>query len=95
MLLSGVKNNQASFSHFIQTKKTFVCMFVFYIFVFTLDLIILVLVIDSASDVDIDTSTFVTVFVVSAVVFLIPRIIGLVVVKNIGKGIMMPAVMVA
>ncbi len=69
-------------------------MFIFYIVVFTLDLIILIVVLDTAKDSDIDVSTFITVFVVSAVLFLLPRIIAMFVVRNVGKGVLLPAAVV-
>lgn len=69
-------------------------MFIFYIVVFTLDLILIIAVLDTAKDSDIDVSTFITVFVVSAVVFLLPRIIAMFVVRNVGKGVLLPAAVV-
>lgn len=66
-------------------------MFIFYIVVFTLDLILIIVVLDTAKDSDIDVSTFITVFIVSAVVFLLPRIIAIFVVRNVGKGVLLPA----
>ncbi len=69
-------------------------MFIFYIVVFTLNLIILIVVLDTAKDSDIDVSTFITVFVVSAVLFLLPRIIAMFVVRNVGKGVLLPAAVV-
>ena len=69
-------------------------MFIFYIVVFTLDLILIIVVLDTAKDSDIDVSTFITVFVVSAVLFLLPRIIAMFVVRNVGKGVLLPAAVV-
>ena len=69
-------------------------MFIFYIVVFTLDLILIIAVLDTAKDSDIDVSTFITVFVVSAVLFLLPRIIAMFVVRNVGKGVLLPAAVV-
>ena len=80
--LSQIKNGMISHEKFTQARKAFMATCIMYILYFIVTGVIIIVLVDNVNP-HIDTATVIIILIISTLIFLIPRFIGLCVTKNV------------
>lgn len=81
--LSQIKNGMVSHEKFTQVRKVIMITCILYILYFIVTGVILILI--NTADPDIDPTTHITIIIISPLIFLLPRFIGLCATKNVSQ----------
>jgi hypothetical protein len=80
--LSQIKNGMVSHEKFTQARKAFMATCIMYILYFIVTGVIIIVLVNDVNP-QIDTATIIIILIISTLIFLIPRFIGLCVTKNV------------
>lgn len=80
--LSQIKNGMVSHEKFTQARKAFMATCIMYILYFIVTGVIIIVLVNDVNP-HIDTATIIIILIISTLIFLIPRFIGLCVTKNV------------